>query len=158
MFSKVIAQVQFEISQIDKLFESYADLLQTVSQRTPTLVELTALGSVVHSFYNGVENIFGRIAKGIDQSEPSGPTSHRDLLTQMSRATTNRPTVLSSRTAEQLEAYRMFRHFYRHSYSYFLSWDELESLVTPLPHVWEDLKQDLYQLIAVLQSISPLNH
>ena len=31
-------------------------------------------------------------------------------------------------------------------------WDELESLVASLPHVWEDLKRDLYQLIAVLQS------
>lgn len=121
MLNKVIAQIQFEISQIDKLFESYDELLQTVAQRTPTLIELTALGSVVHSFYNGVENIFGRIAKGIDQSEPSGPTSHRDLLTQMGKVTTIRPTVLSSKTAEQLESYRMFRHFYRHSYSYFLS-------------------------------------
>jgi hypothetical protein len=154
LFSKVIAQIQFEIGQIDKLFETYAELLQTVAQRTPTLVELTALGSVIHSFYNGVENIFGRIAKAIDQSEPSGPTSHRDLLTQMGKATVNRPTVVSNRTAEQLEAYRMFRHFYRHSYSYFLSWDELESLVTSLPHVWEDLKQDLYQLVAALQSPS----
>lgn len=128
--------------------------METVKQRTPTLVELTALGSVVHSFYNGVENIFSRIAKGIDQSEPGGPTSHRDTLTQMGKAMATRPAVLSDKSAEQLEAYRMFRHFYRHSYSYFLSWDELESLVISLPQVWEDLKEDLHQFIAILQKSS----
>jgi hypothetical protein len=30
-----------------------------------------------------------------------------------------------------------FRHFYRHGYSFFLEWDELEELVTPLAEVWD---------------------
>jgi hypothetical protein len=36
-----------------------------------------------------------------------------------------------------------FRHFYRHSYSFFLEWEELEKLVTPLAEVWAQTKREL---------------
>lgn len=55
---KVIDQITFEIAQIDKLFEVYAELLSRVQQRQPDTVEIAAVASVLHSFYNGVENIF----------------------------------------------------------------------------------------------------
>ena len=55
---KVISQVEFEIGQIDQLFESYAGLLEQVQKNIPDLVEVTAVASVLHSFYNGLENIF----------------------------------------------------------------------------------------------------
>ncbi len=60
---KVISQIKFETGQIDLLFEAYADLLDRVQKRTPDLVEVTAVASVLHSFYNGLENIFLSIAK-----------------------------------------------------------------------------------------------
>jgi hypothetical protein len=36
-----------------------------------------------------------------------------------------------------------FRHFYRHSYSFFLEWGELEELVTSLAEVWDQVKDEL---------------
>lgn len=55
LVDKVISQVEFEIGQIDQLFESYADLLEQAQKKTPDLVEVTAMASVLHSFYNGTE-------------------------------------------------------------------------------------------------------
>jgi hypothetical protein len=55
LHEKVIRQIRFEIEQ---LFESYAKLLEKAQQRKPDLVEVTAIASVLHSFYNGLENIF----------------------------------------------------------------------------------------------------
>lgn len=45
--------MRFEIEQIDQLITVYADLLERVQQRTPDLVEVAAVASVLHSFYNG---------------------------------------------------------------------------------------------------------
>ncbi|MFB3040637.1 MAG: hypothetical protein ACE1ZS_02375 [Candidatus Poribacteria bacterium] len=36
------------------------------------MVEITALGSVLHSFYNGIENIFLSILKRCDQEQLTG--------------------------------------------------------------------------------------
>ncbi len=80
---KVVGQVIFEVEQIDQLLTVYADLLGRVHQHTPDMVEVTAVASVLHSFYNGLENIFLSIAKGLDQQVPTGSQWHQDLLVQM---------------------------------------------------------------------------
>jgi len=140
---QVISQVKFEIGQIDQLFESYADLLERVQKNIPDLVEITAVASVLHSFYNGLENIFLSIAKGIDADVPAGSQWHRDLLTRMTESTARREPVLTVEMAHRLADYLGFRHFYRHSYSFFLDWDEMEKLVTPLAEVWAQVKDQL---------------
>jgi hypothetical protein len=140
---KFVSRVKFEIEQIDRLLLTYAPLLEQVRQETPDLVEVTALGSVLHSFYNGLENIFLRIAKEIDQLVPSGKQWHRDLLNQMTNLTSQREPVFSIDTVNRLADYLAFRHFYRHSYSFFLEWSELQELVDPLAEVWEQTKAEL---------------
>jgi hypothetical protein len=140
---KAVSQVWFEIGQVDYLFESYADLFEQVRGKVPGLVEVTAVASVLHSFYNGLENIFLSIAKGIDRDVPTGAQWHRDLLAQMTQATSSRRPVLTRNTAHQLAGYLGFRHFYRHSYSFILEWDELAKLVVPLAEVWEQTKDEL---------------
>jgi len=75
LVDRIISQVKFEIGQIDQLFESYADLLEQAQKKAPDLVEVTAMASVLHSFYNGLENIFLSIAKGIDQDVPASGIS-----------------------------------------------------------------------------------
>ena len=141
--AKVISQIKFEIKQIDRLFERYTDLLERVQKGTPDLVDITAAASVLHSFYNGLENIFLSIAKGIDSDVPAGAQWHRDLLTRMAESASNRGAVLTAETAHQLAEYLGFRHFFRHSYSFFLEWDELEKLVTPLAKVWGQVRGEL---------------
>jgi len=61
----------------------------------------------------------------------------------MIRETANRSSVISVELAQKLTDYLGFRHFYRHSYSFFLEWGELEKLVTALPEVWDQAKREL---------------
>ncbi|MBI5305112.1 MAG: hypothetical protein HY868_23475 [Chloroflexi bacterium] len=112
---RAIAQITFETAQIDKLFGVYIELLTRVQQRQPDTVEIAAVASVLHSFYNGVENIFLIVAKQVDQNVPTGNQSHRDLLVQMTKPNPRRGAVIPPETAKRLGDYMGFRHFYRHS-------------------------------------------
>lgn len=143
MHEKAVAQITFEIGQIDKLLASYSDLLGYAQNNQPNLVEITAMASVLHSFYNGLENIFLTVAKRIDHQTPGSAQWHRNLLTNMTEATLSRDPVLTFNLAHQLTDYLGFRHFYRHSYSFFLEWDELEKLIVPLEDVWKGAKAEL---------------
>ncbi|NLW55485.1 MAG: hypothetical protein GX050_02470 [Firmicutes bacterium] len=64
---RIKSQIQFQIQQIDKLLKMYSQLLKECREKEPDLVEITAIASVLHSFYNGLENIFEIIAKRIDK-------------------------------------------------------------------------------------------
>lgn len=139
--SAIWVELRFECEQLDRLFETYAGLLQIAHDRVPDIVEMTALASVLHSFYNGIENIFLSIAKRIDGSVPTGIHWHRDLLNSMTRETPARPALLDEELSRQLTDYLAFRHFYRHAYSFLLEWEKLDVLVAPLPTVWQQCKK-----------------
>ncbi len=150
MTERVVSHVRFELAQIEQLLEVYADLFTRVQQRPPDLVEITAVASVLHSFYNGLENIFLAIAKGCDHQVPTGAQWHRDLLAQMMQVTEHRSRVLSAALTQKLRNYLGFRHVYRHSYAFFLEWTELRELVTALPAIWMQMKAELALFLATL--------
>lgn len=141
--NKVASHIRFEIGQIDKLLESYKGLFQRCKESEPDLVELTALASVLHSFYNGIERIFIVISKKIDKKVPEGKQWHREILMQMAKSMQERDIAISDDLKEKLVPYLAFRHFYRYSYSFFLKWYELEKLVDPIFEVWEEFKTEL---------------
>ena len=153
MFESVIDETEFEMDQIDRLFVSYAVLFDRVRQGQPDVIETTAVASVLHSFYNGLELIFLSIAKRLDRQVPTGERWHRQLLFQMMQSTVQRDSVISTELAQQLDNYLAFRHFYRHSYSFFLDWSELEKLVTPLQSVWSQAKAELNMFLDHLRAI-----
>jgi hypothetical protein len=140
---EVLQRLEVEVRQLDTLMMRYAELLRRVQRQEPDLVELTALASVLHSFYNGLENIFLAIAKGLDEHVPEGGRWHRDLLEQMTSETPRRPALLSTSLAQRLREYLAFRHFYRHAYVFFLEWPALEMLVRSLPEVWREARGEI---------------
>ena len=63
-------QIKFKINDIDKLFSEYDLIFKKIETQAPDLFDMNILGSVLHSFYNGLENIFEIIAKNIDGNVP----------------------------------------------------------------------------------------
>ena|GEM_PF-3364559 len=82
LVEEVRSRIIFQIEQIDRLLQTYAELLERVQQREPDLVEVTAAASVLHAFYNGLENIFMDIAREIDRRIPSGLQWHRNFYSE----------------------------------------------------------------------------
>ena len=147
LHKKVIKKIDFEVKEIDTLFETYSSLLQKVKTQTPDAVEMAAISSIIHSFYNGLENIFMVIAKEVDEDFPSGEFWHTKLLKQMTEANNYRKAVLSEELLTDLREYLGFRHFHRHSYSFHLDWNELEKLSNAVNEKWKEIKNNLIEFI-----------
>jgi len=140
---KCLEEIDSEIGLIDKLFESHQLLFEKIKISEPDTVELSATAAVLHSFYNGLENIFCRIAKRIDENLPNSSYWHQELLNQMSNKIKNRPEVITIDLNEKLSFYLGFRHFFRHAYAFQLKWSEMKKLVIEIDAVYEQFKSEL---------------
>ena len=140
-------QIKFKISDIDKLFSEYELIFEKVNSMEPDLFDMTILGSVLHSFYNGWENIFEIIAKNIDGNVPTGNKSHQELLHQMARENSIRNEIIDEDLYLKLREYATFRHFYRHAYSFQLNWEKMRPLVDNVQITWKEIKNSLEKFI-----------
>ena len=145
----VIEQINFKINDIDKLFKEYELIFEKIKVQEPDLFDMTIIGSVLHSFYNGIENIFEIIAKNIDKSIPTGNKSHQELLHQMASENNKRSELISEELYFRLREYATFRHFYRHAYSFQLNWEKMRPLVDNINIIWEEIKKCLNNFISL---------
>ncbi len=89
-----------------------------------------AKGSILHDFYNACERIFEIIAREIDGGVIHGNKWHKRLLYQMTKSSfKERPQVISTKLAAELEEYLAFRHLFRNIYGFELEGDRLSRLV-----------------------------
>ena len=87
-------KILFEISEIDELLSKSSLLLQKCQIHEPDFIELSAVGSTIHSFYNGLENIFLMIQKNIDKKISTKERWHSELLLSMFDKNDNRKALL----------------------------------------------------------------
>ncbi len=140
-------QINFKISDLDKLFLEYDLIFKKAENEIPDLFDMTILGSVLHSFYNELENIFETIAKNIDNNVPIGNKSHQELLHQMASENENRAEIINEELYLKLREYATFRHFYRHAYSFQLNWEKMKPLVKDIHSIWKEIKNKLEYFI-----------
>ncbi len=95
MWDRLRKQIALERKQLRRLLEVYRPLLDKSAASPPNDIELSALAAMLHSFYNGVENIFKRTAIEVDGGMPTGEFWHKELLDSMTRPTSQRGSVLS---------------------------------------------------------------
>ncbi|MCP5108577.1 MAG: hypothetical protein GY950_34650 [bacterium] len=144
---RIQEDIEFELGEIDLLFQLYQKELLDM-EKSPNLVELTALAAVLHSFYNGIEKTLLIIAKDIDKNVPADLNWHKTLLEQMAKKNEHRSAVLTGDMKDELLKYLGFRHFFRHSYSFHLKWERLEELAKSLREVWGKFKSEISALLS----------
>lgn len=133
-------KILFEISEIDELLSQSSILLQKCKIKDPDFIELSAIGATLHAFYNGIENIFLLIRKGVDKENFKSERWHAELLNTMFKKTDKRNPVLDDSLYEPLSNYMGFRHFFRHTYGYHLRWDLAKPLFENITTVWASIK------------------
>lgn len=148
MDKQIIEKINFEISQIDTLLQKAEILATKCAMQTPDFIELSAVGATLHSYYNGLENIFVLIRKNIDNTPFSTQRWHKELLDSMFVKTEKRKAVLDENIHEELLDYMSFRHVFRHSYGYALDWARLSPLFYGVNENWKTVKAKIQNFIS----------
>ena len=95
MDDSIKTKVSYEISQIDDLIDKSKPLLSLCKIREPDFIEITAVGGILHSFYNGIENIFVLLGKSLNFDFKTSPQWHRNLVDCMFAQPDSRPIISS---------------------------------------------------------------
>ena len=140
MDSSCKEKILLEIGKIDNLVEKSSVLLEKCKISEPDFIELNAIGSVLHSFYNGIESIFKLIYKSYSQRPLTSGMWHSELLAEMFTIFEDGSSVLNQNLLPDLKNYLGFRHVFRHSYGYEMDWARLEPLFKNMKNVWSDVK------------------
>lgn len=141
------AKIFFEISQIDKLLNDSTPLFDLCKIKEPDFIEMSAAAMVLHSFYNGIENILVLIFKHYDGHLPVSNKWHMELLEKSFVSGENRKQIFSNELQMQLEEYLKFRHFVRHIYGFQLEWERMEDLINIVKVFWENVKENINNFI-----------
>ena len=108
----------------------------------------------LHGFYTGIEHIFEDVARTLENSLPSGPEWHIDLLTQMAGEIEGiRPAVISRETRTCLDEYRGLRHVVRNVYAFNLRSARLHELTIGLADCFNRVNDELLALVEFLESV-----
>ena len=109
----------------------------------------------LHNFYAWLERIFTQIASTVDQSTPTGPDWHRELLRQMTvEVPAVRPPVLSAAVAGDVDEFLRFRHVVRNVYTFALDPERVERLASRLRPAWRDVRSALFTFASFLAGVA----
>ena len=93
MDSVITQKILFEIEQIDELITDSIPVFNLCKIREPDFVEKCGIALILHSFYNGIENILSLIIKNRDLVLPSGIKWHKELFIKAFEKTENRSQI-----------------------------------------------------------------
>ena len=93
--------------------------------------------------YNGIENIFKRVAREVDIHLPTGDSWHKDLLTQMTEQRPERPPVISEKTFSGLDDLLKFRHAFNNIYAEELVYEKIKPRAKSIDELFASVSEDL---------------
>lgn len=133
------------MTDIKGRIEAELDAIERVLSLLPErdLAELSALeiagvASLIHNYYNGIENILKQVFAHKSINVPGGHSWHQDLLRNAVKE-----GIISSALAENLKEYLAFRHFFIHSYSLDLQIPKLKPLIDNIHYTFDRFKSEI---------------
>jgi uncharacterized protein YutE (UPF0331/DUF86 family) len=155
-YNVLVARLNQELAKIQTAVQSAVSQANK-AKTTGDLDYLQAAALSLQNFYMGVEQAFEEIAKQVDESLPTGASSHRELLEQMALEIPQvRPPVIQANTRERLSDYRGFRHVVVHRYGFELYPERIQELVEELPICCHDLTRDMQTFCEFLMDLNQM--
>ena len=114
------------------------ELVKIKDKNSISTVELAGMGTFLHNFYTGVENILKQILISRCISIPESGSWHRDLLILSSEQ-----SIITENMRNKLAKYLAFRHFFVHAYGFTLDKKELDLLVDNVFEIYNAFKEEI---------------
>jgi len=113
--------INIELANIDTVLNEMPSG-QSLCRLSP--LEVAGTATLLHNFYNGVENILKQIVGDQNVKLPAGQFWHQQLL-----AIAVKHKIVLPKTLDRLRPYLAFRHFFVHGYAFDLDAKRLKPLV-----------------------------
>ncbi len=154
-FRRLKAEIAEELTDLRALARELEGIKDSLSRDNVSTYDLRAVGSILHDFYNGVENTFSRVAQELNGGLPAGEDWHRQLLVDMAAEIEGvRPPVISKTLKKELQRYLGFRHIFRHIYGFSLEKERIKELCEMVSPVLGSLERDLVRFCKYLDTLS----
>jgi len=148
--SDLSESIRLELSLLHQLMDESADLRQAVRDSHPTPADRLAAGTMLLSFYNGVENIFRQVLDQLDGGAPSDPDARHSILPAVAAAGRKRPPVISDDCRTELQQYLDFRESFRYGHLLRLSWETIAPLAANCQAALARLEAELGDFLAAV--------
>jgi hypothetical protein len=101
-------------------------------------LELSGVGGILQSVYNGIENILKQLFLAHGKAIPEDPQWHQQIIRQAVQH-----GFISEDTADGLVPYLTFRHLYRNAYVLDLRPDRMQVLLDGINELFTGFKEDV---------------
>ena len=101
-------------------------------------LEMSGVGGILQSFYNGIENILKQTFLAHGKAIPETSQWHRHIIEQAVQH-----GFISKGTLEMLIPYLTFRHLYRNAYVLDLRPDRMQMLMDEIQKTFYEFKNDI---------------
>ena len=131
--AKLNDRISAELENIEKVVKEFprTDQLHKLSA-----LELAGVATLLHNFYNGIENILKQIVREKGSPVSHGSSWHRDLLDLALKH-----KIINSTDIRSLKQYLAFRHFFSHGYALDLDSERMKPLVKSVKKVFGSFRK-----------------
>ena len=155
LIRRLQSEINQEILSLEALLRELETLKPRLAQKEISNLDLRAAGSILHDFYNGVENIFRRVAQELNGGLPAGEDWHKQLLTDMSLDVKGvRPPLVSEDLKLKLQKYLGFRYIFRNVYGFHLEQEQIKVMVKEFPRILSWLRREIAAFQEYLDKLS----
>lgn len=112
------------------------------------------IGSVLHDYYNVLENIFEQVVKIFGETIPSGDRWHKELLKRVTLDIPGvRKALISKKTEIKVDDLRKFRHVFRNIYGVNIDASKEQDVLRNLPDISVSVKEDIRDFIEKMDKL-----
>jgi hypothetical protein len=155
-YAVLAGRIRQDVAEIERVVERVERAVQALRRQTTEqdlLLDSVTLN--LRGFSTCLERIFAHIASRVDQSVPTGPDWHRELLRQMTVDVPGlRPPVVTAEVAAEVDEFLRFRHVIRHIYAFELDPFRIERLASRLQPTFREVRTALLAFATVLEGLA----